>query len=153
MNFDDIAEGFKQTFNGYAAATKRDLEKASQDLDLKREQLEAETRAFQLEKEKMQNAHTSMQDVMLLNVSGKLMHSTRKTLCLYENSFLASMFSGRWEQNLNRDANGNILLNFDPHAFAYVLRFLRLRELLVDVTEKIIVEVREKLENDCAVNA
>eukprot|EP00121_Abeoforma_whisleri_P001570 Awhi_evm1s1401 len=160
LNIEDLTKEYQKKVNACAIATKEELEKASLELDKKRqriereeEEIEAKAKALQLEKEKMKEAQTSMEDVILLNVGGKSMHSTRKTLCQFEGSFLESMFSGRWDQNFNKDATGNILLNFDPQAFGFILRFLRIKELSMELTDKHIKEVREKLKDDCALSA
>ena len=39
------------------------------------------------------------------------------------------MFSGRWEHSLNRDSQGRIFLDFEPHCFQQILTFLRCRPL------------------------
>lgn len=35
------------------------------------------------------------------------------------------MFSGRWEQNVDQDADGRIFLDFDPYCFQQILSYLR----------------------------
>jgi len=42
-------------------------------------------------------------------------------------SSLAARFSGRWEQCLDRDAQGRVFLDFDPYCFQIVLTYLRAR--------------------------
>lgn len=37
------------------------------------------------------------------------------------------MFSGRWEQCLDKDSQGHIFLDFDPHCFDQIVTFLRCR--------------------------
>ena len=44
-----------------------------------------------------------------------------------EGSHLASMFSGRWEDCLDRDSNGRVFLAFDPYSFQQILTMLRCR--------------------------
>lgn len=64
-----------------------------------------------------------------LNVGGKRFCTTRRTLCV-EDSFLASMFSGRFNENhFVRDETGAFFLDLDPHCFSSVLDLLRLKVL------------------------
>ena len=46
-------------------------------------------------------------------------------LCQVEGSVLAAMFSGRWEQCLDKDSQGHVFLDFDPHCFDQIVTFLR----------------------------
>ncbi|CAB4017879.1 Chaperone dnaK2 [Paramuricea clavata] len=59
------------------------------------------------------------------------MACNRSTLCQVEGSFLASMFSGRWENQQKKDKDGNVFLNFDPGYFKLILKFLRSKELSI----------------------
>jgi hypothetical protein len=47
-------------------------------------------------------------DIIYLNVGGETMACNRSTLCQVEGSFLASMFSGRWENQQKKDKDGNV---------------------------------------------
>jgi len=49
----------------------------------------------------------------------------RSTLCQVEGSFLASMFSGRWEESLDRDHDGRVYLELDPPLFKIIISELR----------------------------
>ena len=60
------------------------------------------------------HASVASADIVTVNVGGKLFTTNRRTLCLIEGSLLACMFSGRWDDSLQRDTNGSIFLNFDP---------------------------------------
>jgi len=64
-------------------------------------------------------------DVCALNVGGRVFTVKRETLRVCPNSFLADLFSGRWEGQLQRDGQGNLFLDFDPVIFESLLGWLR----------------------------
>ena len=68
-------------------------------------------------------------DVIELNVGGQAMTTKRSTLCQVEGSLLSSMFSGRWENNMSRDKDGRIFLDFNPTYFASILDYLRAKKI------------------------
>jgi hypothetical protein len=53
----------------------------------------------------------------------------RSTLCQVEGSLLASMFSGRWEDSLERDQDGAIFFDFNPQHFVVILDYLRAKKI------------------------
>ncbi|GLI61881.1 hypothetical protein VaNZ11_004392 [Volvox africanus] len=64
-------------------------------------------------------------DLLELNVGGKLMQTTRSTLQVISGSRLASMFRKGGESALRYDSRGRIWLDLDPPLFELVLRYLR----------------------------
>ncbi|KXZ45020.1 hypothetical protein GPECTOR_59g627 [Gonium pectorale] len=69
-------------------------------------------------------------DVIELNVGGRLMQTTRSTLLALPGSRLAAMFRGGagGEGRLRRDSAGRVLLDLDPGLFGLALEYLgRLR--------------------------
>ena len=64
-------------------------------------------------------------DLVHLNVGGKLMTVKRSTLCQHKGSMLANMFSGRWEQSLDRDEKNRVFFDFIPEHFQLILNHLR----------------------------
>ncbi|CAF0828731.1 unnamed protein product [Adineta ricciae] len=74
----------------------------------------------------MENISITDLDVIQLNVGGELIMTRRSTLTKITNSTLAIMFNGRWENELSRDNNGNIFLDFNPILFQHLLEQLRL---------------------------
>jgi len=89
-------------------------------------------RQQQLESEKEPTA-TSIErsdaDMVEINVGGKVMTTRRSTLLLAKGTLLESIFSGRWEQSLERDGAGRIFLDFSPAPFKALLSFLRARRI------------------------
>lgn len=69
-------------------------------------------------------------DIISLNVGGQEKCAvSRSTLCLIEGSMLAARFSGRWDEGLERDRDGNYFINFPPDVFIPLLNFLRQKEI------------------------
>jgi len=73
----------------------------------------------------------SKNDVLTLNLGGeKIVQRRRSTLCALEGSFLASRFSGRWDDDLDRDEKGNFFINYPPSLFEPVLDYLGTKETM-----------------------
>jgi hypothetical protein len=71
----------------------------------------------------MQKIINNIDEIVELNVGGKHFTTARSTLCRFEGSVLASMFSGRWK--LPIDSKGRYFIDRNPKIFAVVLDFLR----------------------------
>ncbi|CAB3976897.1 Chaperone dnaK2 [Paramuricea clavata] len=68
-------------------------------------------------------------DIINLNIGGHKMTTKRSTLCQVEGSLLASMFSGRWEDSLERDQDDAVFLDFNPQHFGFILNYLRVKRI------------------------
>ena len=68
-------------------------------------------------------------NIVYLNVGGTKMATKMSTLCQIEGSLLAIMFSGRWEDSVERDEDGHIFLDYNPELFACVLDYLRAKKI------------------------
>ncbi len=88
-----------------------------------------EVQAYKAEKERMEAFVASVDDIIDLNVGGRKLRTTRSTLCQVEGSFLASMFSGRWEDGLKRDKDGAVFFDFNPQHFSLILDYLRQKKI------------------------
>mmetsp|Transcript_20686 Transcript_20686/g.30458 ORF Transcript_20686/g.30458 Transcript_20686/m.30458 type:complete len:370 (+) Transcript_20686:134-1243(+) len=67
-------------------------------------------------------------DVIQLNVGGKTNIAVlRSTLTQFEDSMLAAKFSGRWDDSLEKDRDGNTFIDQDPEIFLKLINYLRLR--------------------------
>ncbi len=65
-------------------------------------------------------------DVLHLNIGGSTNIAVlRRTLTIFEDSMLASRFSGRWDDSLEKDKDGNFFIDEDPTIFLQLLNFLR----------------------------
>ena len=66
-------------------------------------------------------------DVLQLNVGGKTNVAVlRSTLTQFDGSMLASKFSGRWDDSLEKDKDGNYFIDQDPELFLKLISFMRL---------------------------
>lgn len=63
--------------------------------------------------------------VLHLNVGGTRMDVLRRTLTSVEGSMLASRFSGRWDESLERDDAGYFFIDQRPRHFEILLNILR----------------------------
>ena len=71
----------------------------------------------------------SNDDIINLNVGGTKLTTLRSTLCQVEDSLLATIFSGRWEDNIKRDQDGAVFFDFNPQYFILVLDYLRAKKI------------------------
>lgn len=99
-----------------------------------RAQLEEDRKWFEYSKQlvlgdragKPLESSSEVDDVVVLNVGGEaLLEVQRSTLCVFESSHLANLFSGSWEQRLSRDAKGHIFIDARADAFVPLIEFLR----------------------------
>lgn len=72
-------------------------------------------------------------DVLHLNIGGKRLDVLRRTLCSVEDSMLATKFSGRWEDSLEKDRDGNIFINQEYSLFKVMIDYLRNKEMETDL--------------------
>lgn len=100
-----------------------------QQLKIAEQNLAKKEEALDKEKEQMMKGKVGPDDVIQLNVGGEIMATTRSTLCQIHGSLLATMFSGRWEQQLCKDKQGNYFLDFDPAFFKPILSHLRAKKI------------------------
>ena len=92
-----------------------------------------------------------MQDVIELNVGGKLMATKRSTLCQVKDSFLASMFGGSWDETKRAlDKDGRVFLDFNPKHFAVILDYLREKAFTTSESALILPKIaQEEVESFC----
>jgi hypothetical protein len=97
------------------------MKKREEELDKREKELEkAEARL----KEKYPS-YEKESDVMHLNVGGTPICVLRRTLNQVEGSLLAYMFSGHWDENLEKDSEGRFFLDQDQEVFKPLISFLR----------------------------
>ena len=68
-------------------------------------------------------------NIINLNVGGTKLTTLRSTLCQVKDSLLATMFSGRWEDNITRDKDGAVFFDFNPQHFILILNYLRVKKI------------------------
>ena len=94
-------------------------------VDGERVKMKAEFGVYEAEKLRINSIHVKDDDIIKLNVGGTKITTKRSTLCQVEGSFLASMFSGRWEDSLARDEDDRVFFDFNPQYFLLILEYLR----------------------------
>ena len=113
--FDEMVKKFRQEFSDI--------------VESERAKIKAEVEAYNAEKQKIEAVNVNDDDLIDLNVGGTKLTTTRSTLCQIEGSLLASMFSGRWEDNIKRDKDGAVFFDFNPHHFILILDYLRVKKI------------------------
>eukprot|EP00584_Thalassiosira_punctigera_P002878 CAMPEP_0172533122 /NCGR_PEP_ID=MMETSP1067-20121228/5930_1 /TAXON_ID=265564 ORGANISM="Thalassiosira punctigera, Strain Tpunct2005C2" /NCGR_SAMPLE_ID=MMETSP1067 /ASSEMBLY_ACC=CAM_ASM_000444 /LENGTH=365 /DNA_ID=CAMNT_0013317713 /DNA_START=49 /DNA_END=1146 /DNA_ORIENTATION=- len=107
-----------------AAHLHRLLQAKEEELKVRESDFERRVNLFETENPSMGNDT----DVIQLNVGGSANVAVlRRTLTLFEDSVLAAKFSGRWDDSLEKDRDGNIFVDQDPEHFLCLLSFLRLK--------------------------
>lgn len=106
------------------AQREKDLDGREESLKKREEELEKAEEEFSSEAAKAYGA-TKPDDVLTLNVGGTRLQVLRSTLCCLEGSLLATMFSGRWDDNLVKDGKGAFFIDQSPENFKVLLDFLR----------------------------
>lgn len=118
------------------AEQRREGERLQIEVEQRRVELEGEWLCLKAERESLEDERSSMgmpgarpSDIVTLNVGGeRLVQRRRSTLCAVEGSFLAARFSGRWENEVDRDDAGRHFLNYPPDLVMPVLDYLSMRE-------------------------
>ncbi|CAE7651021.1 SHKBP1, partial [Symbiodinium sp. CCMP2456] len=90
--------------------------------------IEEERSALGYDQERLQilTGHREPEDDLIaLNVGGEVFTTRRSTLCVFDDSYLSNLFSGRWEASIEKDSGGRYFLDFDPVCFRLLLNVLR----------------------------
>eukprot|EP00439_Symbiodinium_sp_Y106_P055869 s3758_g7.t2 len=90
--------------------------------------IEEERSALGYDQERLQilTGHREPEDDLIaLNVGGEVFTTRRSTLCVFDDSYLSNLFSGRWEASIEKDSAGRYFLDFDPVCFRLLLNVLR----------------------------
>ncbi len=67
-------------------------------------------------------------EVIQLNVGGEYFYTTRQTLTKIDESTLAILFNGRWENELNKDSSNTPFFDFNRILFRHLLDQLQIME-------------------------
>lgn len=100
------------------------LKKKQQALDEREAEIDKATAALALNQSQV-FGNKSSSDVLHLNVGGDHMTVLRRTLTSVEGSMLASRFSGRWDDTLEKDEDGNFFIDQPIELFRPMINFLR----------------------------
>ena len=93
-------------------------------LKQREEELQKAEEEFSEEAAKAYGA-TKPDDIITLDVGGTQLRVLRSTLCYVEGSMLASMFSGRWDDNMVKDGEGAFFIDQPYEHFKALLDFFR----------------------------
>ena len=100
------------------------LRQRQAELEGKEQELKRQHEAF----EKDHPNHGAPSDVLRLNIGGLRRDVLRRTLTQYEGSLLASKFSGRWDDSLEKDTDGNFFIDQPERLFLPLLDYLRAKQ-------------------------
>ena len=100
---------------------KAELDEREASLERREEQLKKAIEGVDHEKKLM--AGRAPSDVLQLNIGGSHCSVSRRTLCQYEPSLLAAKFSGRWDDNVEKDADGRFFIDQPSHLFMPLVDF------------------------------
>ena len=90
--------------------------------------LEEREKELQRLEVRLQTEHPNLgkpSDVLRLNVGGNRVDVLRRTLCQIENTMLASKFSGRWDDSLEKDIDGCFFIDQQIELFLPMINYLR----------------------------
>lgn len=88
-----------------------------------------------LEKEKEILGCGNTNDVIQLNVGGTIMTTLRRTLTYVEDSMLAARFSGRWDDSIEKDKNGNFFIDQPIDIFLPMIDYIRTKQNQTPLTD------------------
>ena len=116
-------------------AKNAELETKCDELKTKNDELQAEIAAgdkSSKKKSKRESKKASKvqdNDIIQLNIGGEKVTTERCTLCQVKGSLLAKMFSGPPSDDLKRDEDGAIFLDYNPEHFRLILDYLRAKKI------------------------
>ena len=94
------------------------------DLDAREEELRKLEEKIEIDRSTFYGG-TSPSDVLELNIGGTNTTILRRTLTSVPGSMLASRFSGRWDDGLEKDKHGNFFIDQEYALFECMLHYLR----------------------------
>jgi len=123
------------------------LKDARDDLDKHLEKAQTEEKRLQdklhdIDERKRQCAaangdvDVSDDDLIEINAGGKIIAARRGVLCQLKGTKLEALFSGRWEQKLQRDSSGRIFLDVNPKAFQAIVDWLNVLAISTEEEHK-----------------
>jgi hypothetical protein len=101
------------------------LSKREKCLDERERELEKAVQVFEGEKVNLGCGNYQPSDVLNINVGGTVMAVLRRTITSVEGSMLASRFSGRWDDSIEKDRDGNFFIDQPFELFLPMIDHLR----------------------------
>jgi len=100
------------------------LSEREKDLDAREEKLQEERELFDKERS-TDYGETTPSDVLHLNIGGTKTTVLRRTLTSVPGSMLASRFSGRWDDSIEKDKDGDFFIDQEYSLFIQIINYLR----------------------------
>mmetsp|Transcript_1454 Transcript_1454/g.1994 ORF Transcript_1454/g.1994 Transcript_1454/m.1994 type:complete len:277 (-) Transcript_1454:267-1097(-) len=101
------------------------------DLDEREQELKKSKEHFEIDRS-AGYGDTSPSDVLNLNVGGNRTTVLRRTLTSVPESMLASRFSGRWDDSIEKDKNDDFFIDQEFSLFEIMLNYLRNKANVID---------------------
>ena len=124
MDNDDVSTSPEDITKAFELIPKL-LDQRQKELDRQENMIRKERKALEEERKLYGATKGNSYDVIHLNVGGVRMDVLRLTLTSVGNSVLASQFSGRWDDSLVKDRDGNFFIDQPVEIFAPLVNFLR----------------------------
>ena len=114
----------KSTYDDALSALTDVLSKREKELDAREEKLRKAEEIFEVDRTTVYG-DTNPMDVLHLNIGGTGTTILRRTLTSVPGSMLASKFSGRWDDGLEKDKDDNFFIDEEFSLFHPMLKYLR----------------------------
>ena len=114
----------KSTYDDALSALTDVLSKREKELDAREEKLRKAEESFEVDRTTVYG-DTNPMDVLHLNIGGTGTTVLRRTLTSVPGSMLASKFSGRWDDGLEKDKDDNFFIDEEFSLFHPMLKYLR----------------------------
>ena len=89
------------------------------------EKREQELKRLQATLDKDYPDRGKLEDILYLDIGGTPVNVLRRTLLQVEGSMLASKFSGRWDDNLEKTKDGRVFIDQPIELFLPLINYLR----------------------------
>ena len=93
-------------------------------LALKKRREELKTRQEALSPQMVDSSNVRASDIIKMSICGCVLFARRDTLTCVKGSRLEALYSGSWDNQLLKDENGRVFMDFDPDVFKKILEYL-----------------------------
>ena len=114
----------KRSYDEALSALTGALSEREKDLDEREKQLEQDRQTLDRDRNSTYGDKAPT-DVLHLNIGGVKATVLRRTLTSVPNSMLASKFSGRWDDSIEKDENGHFFIGQDYPLFRHIIQYLQ----------------------------
>jgi len=124
MSNNTTANSKKRVYDEALSALTGALSEREKDLDEREKQLDQDRKALDRDRNSTYG-NTAPTDVLQLNIGGVKATILRRTLTSVPDSMLASKFSGRWDDSIEKDEHGHFFIDQEYPLFRHILKYLR----------------------------